>query len=311
MYKFSAKLAGAPPVMKTPQTEGGGGSEEGLREFDFSPDDFARVKKLIYKHAGISLNDSKQSMVYSRLARRVRSTGKRSFNEYLNQLENHGTDEWEHFVNALTTNLTSFYREAHHFTTLAEFLKQLAKHRGSEKINIWCCAASTGEEPYTIAITAMEAFGSMTPPVHILATDIDTKVLETAQRGVYTEEQIKKIDSALVQRYFLRGNGTNEGRIKVRPQVMNLLSFRRLNLLEDRWSLRPGFDVIFCRNVMIYFDKPTQHGLLQRFAPLLNKNGLLFVGHSENFTQSNVPFRLRGKTVYEVLPAAAHSSGVI
>lgn len=280
-----------------------------LREFDFSFEDFTRVKKLIYKHAGISLNDSKQSMVYSRLARRLRATGKQSFKEYLDILEDHQSIEWEHFINALTTNLTSFYREAHHFHVLADRLKQLARDRRSHKVNIWCCAASTGEEPYTIAITAMEAYNSMTPPVHIIATDIDTKVIETAQRGIYSEEQIKKVDPHLVQKYFLRGQGDNSGNIKVRPQLQQILNFRRLNLLEDRWPLRPGFDVIFCRNVMIYFDKATQHKLLHRFAPLLNKDGLLFVGHSENFSQSNVPFRLCGKTVYEVLPDAAFLSG--
>lgn len=286
-------------------------SEEGGHEFDFLPEDFSRVKKLIYQHAGISLNDSKQSMVYSRLVRRVRATGKNNFKDYLNLLENHAASEWEHFINALTTNLTSFYREAHHFDILAEQLKRIAATRRNAQINIWCCAASTGEEPYTIAMTALEALGNQAASlVRIVATDIDTNVLETAQRGVYSEEQIKKVSPALVQRYFLRGNGTNTGSIKVRQNVMDLLTFRRLNLLEENWALRAGFDAIFCRNVMIYFDKVTQNTLLKRFAPLLNKEGLLYVGHSENFTQTDAPFRLRGKTVYEVLsdPAVSRSS---
>ena len=282
--------------------------DETLREFEFMPEDFVRVKQLIYQHAGISLNDSKQSMVYSRLVRRLRATGTRSFKEYLNQLENHAAPEWEHFINALTTNLTSFYREAHHFDMLAEQLKQLVHTRGTGTINIWCCAASTGEEPYTIAITALEALGHQAQRVHVLATDIDTNVLEIAQRGVYSDEQVKKVEPAIVQRYFLRGNGSNAGSIKVQQAVMDLLSFRRLNLLEQHWPIRAGFDAIFCRNVMIYFDKPTQNNLLKRFAPLLNQEGLLYVGHSENFTQPNTPFRLRGKTVYEVLSSVAHVS---
>ncbi|TAK91764.1 MAG: chemotaxis protein CheR [Burkholderiaceae bacterium] len=274
-------------------------------EFEFTAEHFQCVKQLIYRVAGISLADSKRSMVYSRLVRRLRITGAESFDAYLRQLDYPQAPEWEYFVNALTTNLTSFFRESHHFDYLKQTLLTLAQQRPRREINIWCCAASTGEEPYTIAITAMEAFGSETPPVRILATDIDTHVLETAQRGVYSEEQVKKVGMPQIQRYFLRGKGTQDGQIRIRDEVKRLLSFRAVNLLAPDWRVRPGFDMIFCRNVMIYFDKPTQMGLLSRFAPLLNQEGLLFVGHSESFTHAGVPFKLLGKTIYQVLPDAA------
>jgi chemotaxis protein methyltransferase CheR len=272
-------------------------------EYEMSSRDFERVCSLIRQHAGISLNPSKRSMVYSRLARRLRATGKRSFAEYLDALEGSQSGEWQEFVNALTTNLTSFYREAHHFPVLADHLRRL---RGKPRINIWCCAASTGEEPYTIAMTAMEAAaGAGMTSVRILATDIDTKVLETARAASYPEDTVAKLDAELVRKYFLRGSGANAGFVRVRPEVAGMVTFRPLNLLSSSWPLRAGFDVIFCRNVMIYFDKPTQLALLRRFAPLLNQGGLLFVGHSENFSQARDVFTLLGKTVYEVVPDAA------
>jgi chemotaxis protein methyltransferase CheR len=274
-------------------------------EFEMSGQDFERITQLIHRRAGIALNSSKRTMVYSRLARRLRATGKGNFREYLDWLESAGGDEWQEFVNALTTNLTSFFREAHHFEVLKEHLRAL---RGKERINIWCCASSTGEEPYTIAITAMEAFGPMESRVRILATDIDTNVLEAAKAATYRDETIAKLEPELVKKYFLRGSGANAGHVRVRPEVAAMVTFRQMNLLDKQWPLRTGFDAIFCRNVMIYFDKETQFSILRRFAPLLTQGGLLFVGHSENFSQARDTFRLLGKTVYEVNPAAAASA---
>lgn len=268
------------------------------REFEFTPKDFDRVRKMIHAVAGISLAESKQSMVYSRLARRLRACNMQRFSLYLDSLEhNKHNPEWEHFVNALTTNLTSFYREAHHFEILKNQLQSL---RNQPKIQIWCSAASTGEEPYTLAITAMEAFGSSCPPVSILATDIDTKVLETAQKGVYRMDQVDKVPRDVLRRYFLKGNGESAGLIRVRPEVQKLITFRQLNLLGDNWALRPGFDAMFCRNVMIYFEKDVQFQILKRFAPLMNEGGLLYAGHSENFGMARDYFTLKGKTVYRV-----------
>ncbi|HEY4371406.1 MAG TPA: CheR family methyltransferase [Burkholderiales bacterium] len=268
--------------------------------------DFDRICQLIRRRAGIALNSSKRTMVYSRLARRLRATGKNSFEEYLDWLESSGGSEWQDFINALTTNLTSFFREAHHFPVLEEHLRKL---RGRERINIWCCAASTGEEPYTIAIAAMEAFASLDPPVRILATDIDTSVLETARAGAYRDETVARLPPEIVRKYFLRGSGANAGYVRVRPELQALVNFRQLNLLEAQWQLRNGFDAIFCRNVMIYFDKETQFSILRRFAPLLNESGLLFVGHSENFSQARDMFHLLGKTVYQVNPEHAAKLG--
>jgi len=271
---------------------------EGTKEFEFTARDFERVRGLIYKRAGIALAESKQEMVYSRLARRLRATGIHSFTSYLDSLE-HRSDgpEWEAFTNALTTNLTSFFREAHHFPLLAEHLKKT-----KAPLEIWCSAASTGEEPYSIAMTACEAFNSLTPPVRIIATDIDTNVLQTAESGIYTMDRLEKMSPERVRRFFLKGKGGQEGMVRVRPELRQMITFRPLNLLADQWPVTGPFDVIFCRNVMIYFDKPTQGKILDRFAPMMKDDALLFAGHSENFLYASNAYKLRGKTVYELDP---------
>jgi chemotaxis protein methyltransferase CheR len=267
-----------------------------VKEFNFTRSDFERVRALIYQRAGISLADSKQEMVYSRLARRLRATGIDSFVRYLDDLEaGRLGEEWESFTNALTTNLTSFFREAHHFPLLAEHLKKL-----DGPITIWCSASSTGEEPYSIAMTACEAFNTMTPPVQIVATDIDTNVLTIGANGVYGIERLDKMAPERARRFFLRGRGDQEGMARVRPELRQLVTFRQLNLLGDKWPLTGQFDVIFCRNVMIYFDKATQRKILSRFVPLMKPDALLFAGHSENFLYVSDALKLRGKTVYEL-----------
>jgi len=264
--------------------------------FEFTPRDFARVRALIYKQAGISLSESKQEMVYSRLARRLRVRKMNTFEEYLDDLESgRNNEEWEAFINALTTNLTSFFREAHHFPVLAEHVK-----KAKAPLTIWCSAASTGEEPYSIAMTVCEAFGTLTPPVSIVATDIDTNVLATASNGVYPIDRIEKMAQDRVKRFFQRGKGGSSGMVRVRPELRQLITFKPLNLLGSSWPVSGPFDVIFCRNVMIYFDKPTQGRILERFVPLMKPEGLLFAGHSENFMYASDAFKLRGKTVYEL-----------
>lgn len=268
-----------------------------VKEFNFTKSDFERVRALIYQRAGISLADSKQEMVYSRLARRLRATGIVSFGRYLDDLEaGRLGEEWESFTNALTTNLTSFFREAHHFPLLAEHVKKLRDH----PIQIWCSAASTGEEPYSIAMTVCEAFNTLTPPVQIIATDIDTNVLATGAHGVYAIDRIDKMEPERAKRFFLRGKGDQDGMVRVRPELRALVTFKQLNLLGDGWPVKGPFDVIFCRNVMIYFDKATQRKILSRFVPLMKPDGLLFAGHSENFLYVSESLKLRGKTVYEL-----------
>ena len=273
------------------------------KEFKFTQHDFARVRELIHQRAGIALADSKREMVYSRLARRLRATGIDSFAVYLDRLAEAGNeDEQTAFVNALTTNLTSFFREAHHFPILADYLRA-----ASAPVAIWCCASSTGEEPYSIAMTVCDAFGTLKPPARIVATDIDTNVLATAGDGVYPLDRIDKLTPEQKRRFFLKGTGPQQGLVRVRPELRQLVEFSSLNLLAPQWPLHGPFDVIFCRNVMIYFDKPTQAKILARFAPMLKPDGLLFAGHSENFSYVSRDFRLRAKTVYQLVtpnPAA-------
>lgn len=269
---------------------------DAAKEFEFSLQDFNRVRKMIYQRAGISLAEGKQQMVYSRLARRLRAVGMRSFTDYLDRLEaSRDDDEWEAFVNALTTNLTSFFREEHHFPALAQHARE---RKGP--LEIWCSAASTGEEPYSIAMTVCEAFNTLTPPVNIVATDIDTNVLTTAERGVYSLDKLERMSPERLRRFFLKGAGRHQGMAKVRPELQKLISFRQLNLLSPSWPVTGPFDAIFCRNVMIYFDKPTQAKILSRFVPLMKPDGLLFAGHSENFLYLSDALRLRGKTIYEL-----------
>lgn len=264
------------------------------REFEWSDADFSRVQGLIYKRAGISLHDGKHAMVYSRLSRRLRETGFQSFRDYLGWLESTDGPEWQEFVNALTTNLTSFFREQHHFEAFAELLK--SKPGGPWRV--WCSAASTGEEPYSIVMTALDALGSR-PNFTLKASDIDSKVLATASKGVYRLEGMKGIDTARMQRYFMRGTGANSGMVRVQSELQKYLEFLIVNLIRDDWPFKEPFDVVFCRNVMIYFDAPTQRKVLERIHRVMKPGGTLFVGHAENFSDSRDLFVLKGKTVYE------------
>jgi len=273
-----------------------------LRQFDFKHADFARVQSMIYAHAGIALADHKREMVYSRLGRRLRHTQHADFRSYLDALDSHPEDpEWQEFINALTTNLTAFFRESHHFPILAEFVRTRP-----QPVSIWCCAASTGEEPYSIAMTLAETLGPRAGSASVLATDIDTNVLARASQGIYEADRVAKMDFARLQRFFLKGRGAQTGKVRVRPELVAMVRFAPLNLLAPNWNIEGGFDAIFCRNVMIYFDKPTQAKILRRFEPLLKPDGLLFAGHSENFTYVMDRFRLLGSTVYERV--ATHAS---
>ena len=267
-------------------------------EFAFGSADFERVRALIYQRAGISLHAGKQAMVYSRLSRRLRDTGHRSFAAYLQALEQSGGEsEWQQFVNCLTTNLTAFFREEHHFHALADDLRARS---GGEPPRIWCNAASTGEEPYSIAMTVAEALAPGAR-ASVLATDIDTQVLAAAKAGIY-ETGARGLSPERLKRHFLRGTGANAGRMRVKPELARMIDFRPFNLMTPQWtSLGEPFDIVFCRNVMIYFDAATQRQVLQRMHRVMRPGGLLYVGHSENFTDARELFRLRGKTIYERL----------
>ncbi len=269
----------------------------GQPEFRFGAADFDRVRKLIYGQAGIHLHEGKHAMVYGRLSRRLRDTGHTSFTAYLDHLEGltgpAAATEWQAFVNCLTTNLTSFFREGHHFAALAHELQQ----RRGRRVRLWCNAASTGEEPYSIAITVLEALGEA-HQASLLATDIDTQVLSRAERGVYPADA-RGLTPEHLRRHFMRGTRANAGSIRVKPELARLIEFRTFNLMSTNWSsLGDPFDMVFCRNVMIYFDAPTQRRVLEHTHARMAPGGLLFAGHSENFSESRDLFELRGKTIY-------------
>ncbi|CAN5610706.1 chemotaxis protein CheR [soil metagenome] len=263
------------------------------REIAFSAADFERVRSMIHAKAGIDLNPGKQNMVYSRLSRRLRECGHTSFRNYLDGLKGDSDPEWQEFINCLTTNLTSFYREAHHFPVLAAHLS--AAPPGATQ-RVWCCAASTGEEPYTLAITVLETLGNGAR-VTIDASDIDTRVLATADAGMYSLDAASGVGEARLKRFFMRGTGVNEGKVRVKPELRALVNFRSFNLLSGAWTMQP-YDVIFCRNVMIYFDRPTQRRVLEGMHRVMKPGGLLVVGHSENFSEHRDLFQLIGKTAY-------------
>jgi chemotaxis protein methyltransferase CheR len=265
-------------------------------EFHFTDHDFAKIRTLIHRRAGIALGEQKRQMVYSRLSRRLRELRMPEFSRYLDMLESsHDGEEWQAFINSLTTNLTSFFREAHHFPVLAEHAK-----RSKQPVTVWCAAASTGEEPYSIAITLVEALGERASTARVIATDIDTAVLAKASAGVFTLEQVKGLPAERLRRFFNKGTGANAGKVRVRPELAAMIRFERLNLLDPVWPVKEPVDAIFCRNVMIYFDKPTQKRILDRFEPLLKPGALLFAGHSENASLVSPNFKAIGQTVYEV-----------
>jgi chemotaxis protein methyltransferase CheR len=259
--------------------------------------EFELARRLIAEWAGIKLSPHKRYMVHNRLLRRLRERGLHSFAEYMDLAQTE-PPEREAFVNALTTNLTSFFREPHHF----ELLRARAlQHRERERrpLRVWSSACSTGEEAWSIAMTLREA-GC---PGEILATDIDTNVLETGDAGVYPAERTDALAPERLRAHFLKGTGENEGWVSIRPELRGMVKFRQLNLQAEPWPAMDLFDVIFCRNVAIYFDREAQKRILARFATLLRPHALLAVGHAESFPASNRAFRACGRTAYEYLPS--------
>ena len=291
-------------IRSSAQVINGGGSaiaEAGLsafKNFPFSDADFRRLQQMIFDHAGISLNNNKKPMAYSRLTKRLRQLELSTFAEYLDFVESSGEDERIRFINALTTNLTSFFREAHHFPILVDHLMHMT---ANDPLLVWSAACSTGEEPYSIAMAVIEAFATDKPPVRIIASDLDTEALATAARGVYPMDKLESLSPQRLKKFFLKGTGAQSGFARIRPEVKRMVEFRQINLHDGPWDMEAPVAAIFCRNVMIYFNKATQAKILARFRPLLRPNGLLFAGHSENFFyNAGDIFRGRGKTVYEL-----------
>ena len=267
-----------------------------------SADDFQRARTLLRGIAGISLNDSKCTMVASRLAKRLRATGLESYPAYLDRVENDAR-EGPHFVNALTTNLTAFFREAYHFPILLEHVARARAAAPNRPLTIWSAGCATGQEPYSIAIALAEAFGDSAPPVRVIASDIDTDALAFAEAGIYPLAKLEGLQPGQVKRFFHRGTGANEGYARVHPEIRARVEFRHVNLSDTDWTMPEPLAAIFCRNVMIYFSRETQGALVRRFAKLLAPDGLLFAGHSENlhYIAGDV-YRACGRTVYQVEP---------
>lgn len=256
--------------------------------------DFNRVRELIAQYAGIKLSPQKRNMVYNRLLRRLRACGSAGFSDYLRLVQD-DPGEREAFVNALTTNLTAFFREPHHFELLAQRARERAAAR--TPLRVWSSACSTGEEAWSIAMVLREAGCAG----EVLGTDIDTEVLQTATTAVYRNDRISGMAPERLRRHFLRGTGANDGLVSLRPELRAMVSFAQLNLQSPTWPAMERFDVVFCRNVVIYFDREAQKRLLARFADLVAPGGLLMVGHSESFPSAHPGFRSCGRTAYERL----------
>jgi len=274
---------------------------EKVRDFSFTDRDFEKVRNLVKSHTGISLSNAKKDMVYSRLSRRLRSLELEKFSDYCSLVEGGDDAELINFTNAITTNLTAFFREDHHFQYLAKtVVPELMKSNIKDRcIRVWSAGCSTGEEPYSLAIALKESIPSFDSwDVKILATDLDSDVLQTAKNGVYKSERIEGLTSARKRNWFLNGKGDNAGTVRVRPELQDMITFKQLNLLRE-WPTKGPFDFIFCRNVVIYFDKDTQKVLFDRYANVLKSDSHLFIGHSESLFKVSDRFGLLGQTIYK------------
>lgn len=265
-------------------------------DIQMTDSDLDRIINMTYKRSGIVIDRTKKEMVYSRLARRLRLHGMTDFTSYIDKLESQpNAREWESFINSMTTNMTAFFRESHHFPIIAEHVKKL-----NRPAKIWCAAASTGEEPYSIAMTLVEALGlSKASQCRILATDIDTQALSKAESGIYPIDQVKKLSVERARNYFLKGVNSNANFARINKNTIPSIEFRKFNLVDNIWDIDESFDIIMCRNIMIYFDKETQRQILDKISPVLSKDGILITGHSENFQFISNKFRLIKHTVYE------------
>ena len=270
-------------------------------EFEFTDKHFNWFVKLVLEKTGITLTEQKRDLVYGRLARRLRKLKFDNFDQYCKLLKDSPEEEMVDFVNSITTNLTSFYREAHHFEYLSNtVLKYLQETRRAEKrIRIWSAGCSTGEEPYTIAMTLRESIPNIDSwDVKILATDIDTNVLAKASAGIYQKDKMTGVSDERFKKWFLKPSSDDSNEVKVSPKLRELITFKQLNLMED-WPMKGQFDVLFCRNVVIYFNKDTQRVLFERFANILKYDSYMFLGHSESLYKVTDRFTLLGKTIHQ------------
>jgi chemotaxis protein methyltransferase CheR len=271
--------------------------------------EFEFIRHVIAENAGIVLGPNKRQLVQGRLARRLRELGLPSYESYCDHVRNSGPEELVGLINALTTNVTAFFRENHHFEALASYMipEALKRNQQTRRLRIWSAGCSTGEEPYCIAMVLSETLPSSERwDAKILATDIDSDVIASAQQGIYSMDRLAAVPEARLRRCFRRGIGANSGQAMVQPDISRLVTFRTLNL-QQSWPMSGPFDIIFCRNVMIYFDQPTRERLVTRFASLLAPNGYLCLGHSESIHAGTAPFQLVGKTIYRKRGVVGHA----
>jgi chemotaxis protein methyltransferase CheR len=274
---------------------------EKQREFPYTRSDFNFLRRLANERTGIVVGEDKFDMFYARLSRRLRKLGLENFRDYCELVRKDASgEEVLELVNAITTNLTAFFRENHHFEFLAKQVvaEHLQRHPTSHPLRVWSAGCSTGEEPYSIAISLLEALpGHRLGDLQILATDIDSNVLAKAASGVYPADRVSGISDTRLRRWFLRGKGGNNGTVKLKPEIRRHIRFGKLNLMEN-WQLEEPVDVIFCRNVIIYFGKEDKIRLMGKYANALESQGYLFIGHSESLFKISDRFELVGNTIY-------------
>ena len=271
-----------------------------LREFAFGHEDFEALRTLVKQLTGINLSDQKRELVYGRLARRLRALQLKSFAEYRELLANDGGKEIAELCNAITTNLTAFFREPHHFEYLREqvLLPCANDPARSKRLRIWSAGCSTGEEPYSIAMTLLETLPDLRRwDIRILATDLDSDVLERARRGSYAADRVRGLNPERIARFFTQHEERKELYYQVSPEVAGLITFKQLNLMHPL-PMKGPLHMIFCRNVVIYFDKDTQRSLFARVAQLQRPGDLLFLGHSESLFKVSEDYALIGRTVH-------------
>ena len=276
-------------------------ASEKVREFQFTESMFEQIRELVKHHTGIVLSDGKQDMVYGRLTRRLRALDLSDFDSYLTLIKREDEQELTHLVNAITTNLTSFFREEHHFEYLKNtvFPSLVEKNAATQKIRIWSAGCSTGEEPYSIAMVVREFFEDYDGwDVKVVATDLDSNVIDKGKAGVYDIGRVDGLSLEYKKRWMKRGKGDQSNLVKMKSELQNLITFKQLNLLHG-WPIKGPIDIIFCRNVVIYFDKETQRNLFDRYADVLSSDGHIFIGHSENMFNVCDRFESLGNTIYQ------------
>lgn len=288
--------------MKPTGTQDRGSTKEKAfddREFPMSDADFSFIQRIAKERTGIELGDHKREMIYSRLVRRIRTLRLSDFGTYIRYLDSNPEAELTHFINAITTNLTAFFREMHHFDYLLETALPEIKQRNqaSKRIRIWSAGCSTGEEPYSLAITLNKLLGREKWDAKILATDLDTNVVAHGRKGVYAKERVEGLSDSVISDNFLRVESGHDYAFEVREHIKNCITFNHLNLLGP-WPMKNVFDIIFCRNVVIYFSKDAQRTLFDRYANALIDSGYLFIGHSESLQGVSKRFESLGKTIY-------------